>query len=187
MSVARSMRKLCAALTSALDLDRELEAPVEPHALFRGLCDAMSARRGGRPIILRFERFPTQLTTSGLWLNMEDYDIVVVEKFTTPDHQLVILGHELWHMQAGHSAPRGPGAAAAARSLPGGSDLTYAAVAARSHHEDAHEIEAETFGLLLGDRCRAWLAGDDAATGPARRGGVAGRIGNTLGYRGPNG
>ncbi|MCJ1676770.1 toxin-antitoxin system, toxin component [Streptomyces sp. APSN-46.1] len=176
------MRKLCTALTSSLDL----ESPVEPHTLFRQLCDAMSARRGGRPIVLRFERFPSQLTTSGLWLDMADYDIVVVEKFTTPDHQLVILGHELWHMQAGHSAPHGPGAVAAAQSLPGGPDLTYAAVAARSHHEDSEEIEAETFGLLLGDRCRAWLSGG-GAPGSVRRDDVAGRIGNTLGYRGPNG
>ncbi|MCX4524342.1 MULTISPECIES: toxin-antitoxin system, toxin component [unclassified Streptomyces] len=182
------MRRLCATLTSSLDVGRDLDAPVDPHTLLRRLCDAMSATRGGRPIVLRFERFPTQLTTSGLWLNMEDYDIVVVEKFTTPDHQLVILGHELWHMQAGHTAaPHGPGAAAAAQSLPDGPDLTYAAVAARSHHEDAHEIEAETFGLLLGDRCRAWLSGGDGAPGSVRRHGVAGRIGNTLGYRGPNG
>ncbi|MBT2459439.1 toxin-antitoxin system, toxin component [Streptomyces sp. ISL-86] len=180
------MRKLCTALTSSLDLEK----PVDPHKLFRALCDAMSATRGGRPIVLRFERFPTQLTTSGLLLNMEDYDIVVVEKFTTADHQLVILGHELWHMQAGHCSAHGLGAAAAARSLQGqgggGPDLSYAAVAARSHYEDAEEIEAETFGLLLGDRCRAWLPAGDAP-GTVRGNDVAGRIGNTLGYRGPIG
>ncbi|MCX5379961.1 toxin-antitoxin system, toxin component [Streptomyces sp. NBC_00091] len=175
------MRKLCTALTSSLDL----EAPVEPQTLFRALCDAMSRTRGGRPIVLRFERFPAELTTSGLWLNMEDYDIVVVEKYTTADHQLVILGHELWHMKAGHCTGHGRGAADAARALPDASDLTYASVAARSHYEDTQEIEAESFGLMLGDRCRAWLTGGDAPG--ARRNDVAGRIGNALGYRGPIG
>lgn len=182
MNVSRSMRKLCTALTSSLDL----EAPVDPQTLFRALCDAMSRTRGGRPIVLRFERFPTELTTSGLWLNMEEYDIVVVEKYTTADHQLVILGHELWHMNAGHCTEHGRGAAAAARSLPDASDLTYASVAARSHYEDAQEIEAESFGLMLGDRCRPWLVGGDAP-GAVRRNDVAGRIGNALGYRGPIG
>ncbi|GAA3384799.1 hypothetical protein GCM10017750_60700 [Streptomyces racemochromogenes] len=183
MNLSRSMRKLCTVLTSSLDL----EAPVEPQTLFRALCDAMSRTRGGRPIVLRFERFPSGLTTSGLWLNMDDYDIVVVEKYTTPDHQLVILGHELWHMKAGHCTGHGGGAADdAARSLPDASDLTYASVAARSHYEDAQEIEAESFGLMLGDRCRPWLTGGDAA-GAARRSDVAGRIGNALGYRGPIG
>ncbi|MEU3403315.1 toxin-antitoxin system, toxin component [Streptomyces sp. NPDC006670] len=178
------MRKLCTLLTSSL----ELESPADPQALFRALCDAMSRTRGGRPIVLRFERFPTELTTSGLWLNMEKYDIVVVEKYTTPDHQLVILGHELWHMNAGHCGEHGHGrrAADAARSLPDASSLTYASVAARSHYEDAQEIEAERFGLMLGDRCRPWLAGDESP-GAGRRDGVAGRIGSALGYRGPIG
>ncbi len=54
MNVSRSMRKLCTALTASLDL----EAPVDPQTLFRALCDAMSRTRGGRPIVLRFERFP---------------------------------------------------------------------------------------------------------------------------------
>ncbi|MFD9379785.1 toxin-antitoxin system, toxin component [Streptomyces sp. NPDC059999] len=183
MSVARSMRKLCKALTTSLDV----ESTAEPRALFRALCDNMSALRGGRPILLRFERFPPELTTSGLWLNMEDYDIVVVEKHTTPDHQLVILGHELWHMRAGHGSVHGLGPAAAARSLPGNPDLTYATVAARSHYEDADEMEAERFGLLLGDRCRGWLASPGTAAGAARRDDVAGRIGNALGGRGPIG
>ncbi|MFJ9343170.1 toxin-antitoxin system, toxin component [Streptomyces sp. NPDC101733] len=175
------MRKLCAALTSSLDLD----VPADPQVLFRALCDAMSRSRGGRPILLRFEPFPTELTTSGLWLKMEDYDIVVVEKYTTPDHQLVILGHELWHMKAGHCTAHGAGAAAAARSLPDASDLTYASVAARSHYGDVQEIEAESFGLMLGDKCRSWLTG--GKPGGVRRDDVAGRIGDALGYRGPMG
>lgn len=182
MNLSRSMRKLCAVLTSSLDL----EAPADPQTLFRALCDAMSRTRGGRPIVLRFERFPTELTTSGLWLNMEKYDIVVVEKYTTPDHQLVILGHELWHMNAGHCGEHGHRAADAARSLPDASSLTYASVAARSHYEDAQEIAAERFGLMLGDRCRPWLAGGESP-GAGRRNGVAGRIGSSLGYRGPIG
>lgn len=48
-------------------------------------------------------------------------------------------------------------------------------------------MEAERFGLLLGDRCRGWLASPGTTAGAARRDDVAGRIGNALGGRGPIG
>ena len=71
-----------------------------PTELYAALCAAMSRRRG-RPVVFRMAAFPPG-TASGLWLDMADRDLVVVEERTAPEHQLVILGHELWHMKAGH-------------------------------------------------------------------------------------
>ncbi|MFD4141029.1 toxin-antitoxin system, toxin component [Streptomyces sp. NPDC058572] len=176
------MRRLCGELVSGIDL----HAPAEPAALYTALCDGMSKRRG-RPVRYRTATFPPG-TASGLWLDMADQDLIVIEERTAPDHQLVILGHELWHMKAGHCSHHVEGAAVAARLLSDEADLQAAVlrVAARTRFDQAEENEAETFGLLLGSKCRSWLAGS-AGRGPVRRDGLAGRIEASLGYRGPQG
>ncbi|MFH9731586.1 toxin-antitoxin system, toxin component [Streptomyces sp. NPDC017260] len=179
------MRRLCGELVTELTLP----APARPAELHTALCEAMSRRRG-RPVLFRMAAFPPG-TASGLWLDMADQDLVVVEERTAPDHQLVILGHELWHMKAGHRGHHVEGAAVAARLLAGdGPDrddealrATVRAVAARSRFDLADEKEAETFGLLLASKCRTWLAGS-SLRGPVRRDHLAGRIGASLGYLG---
>ena len=119
---------------------------------------------------------------------MPERDLVVIEERTAPDHQLVILGHELWHMQAGHCGQHVDGAAVAARLLSQDADLreTVLRVAARTRFVLSDEQDAESFGLLLASKCRTWLAGS-ALRGPVRRDHLAGRIGASLGYRGPQG
>jgi hypothetical protein len=119
---------------------------------------------------------------------MADQDLVVIEERTAPDHQLVILGHELWHMKAGHCSHHVEGAAVAARLLSDTADLqaTVLRVAARTRFDLGHEKEAESFGLLLASKCRTWLAGSPLR-GPVSRDGLAGRIEASLGYRGPQG
>jgi hypothetical protein len=119
---------------------------------------------------------------------MADQDLVVIEERTAPDHQLVILGHELWHMKAGHCSHHVEGAAVAARLLSDTADLqaTVLRVAARTRFDLADEKEAESFGLLLASKCRTWLAGSQLR-GPVSRDGLAGRIEASLGYRGPQG
>lgn len=119
---------------------------------------------------------------------MAEQDLVVIEERTAPDHQLVILGHELWHMQAGHCGRHVEGTAVAARLLSQDADLraTVLKVAARTRFDLTDEQDAESFGLLLASKCRAWLAGS-ALRGPVRRDHLAGRIGASLGYRGPQG
>jgi hypothetical protein len=179
------MRRLCAELVGGLTLP----APAPPHELYRALCEAMSRRRG-RPVVFRTAVFPPG-TASGLWLDMADRDLVVVEERTAPDHQLVILGHELWHMQADHCGRPVEGAGVATRLLTDDTDraalqATVHRVAARTRFDQAEERDAETFGLLLASKCRTWLAGS-ALRGPGRRDGVAGRIELSLGYPGPQG
>ncbi|WP_333775799.1 toxin-antitoxin system, toxin component [Streptomyces sp. IBSBF 3136] len=183
------MRRLCAELVGGL----ALPAPAPPHEVYRALCGAMSHRRG-RPVHFRTAVFPPG-TASGLWLDMTDRDLVVVEERTAPDHQLVILGHELWHMQADHRGHHvtgvGAGAGVATRLL--GDDTDQAAlqatvlrVAARTRFDQAEEREAETFGLLLASKCRTRITGS-GLRGPIQRDDVAGRIGASLGYPGPQG
>ncbi|WP_245766733.1 toxin-antitoxin system, toxin component [Streptomyces colonosanans] len=182
MGIGREMRRLCGELVSELSLP----APADPTDLYAALCDGMSRRRG-RPVRFRTAAFPPG-TASGLWLDMADQDLVVIEERTVPDHQLVILGHELWHMNAGHHGHHAEGAAVAARSLSDTADLqaTVRAVAARTHFDLSNEKEAESFGLLLASKCRTWLAGSSLRK-PVKRDGLAGRIEASLGYRGPRG
>ncbi|MEV6989357.1 toxin-antitoxin system, toxin component [Streptomyces sp. NPDC093228] len=176
------MRRLCGELVTELSLP----APAQPADLYAALCDGMSRRRG-RPVQFRTATFPPG-TASGLWLDMVDQDLVVVEERTAPDHQLVILGHELWHMNAGHHGHHVDGAVVAARLLSDTADLqaTVLKVAARTHFDVTDEKDAESFGLLLASKCRTWLAGS-SLRGPVQRDGLAGRIEASLGYRGPQG
>ncbi|MCK1820749.1 toxin-antitoxin system, toxin component [Streptomyces sp. XM83C] len=183
MGIGKEMRRLCGELVSELDLP----APARPDELYTALCGAMSRRRG-RPVRVRMSVFPPG-TASGLWLDMADQDLVVVEERTAPEHQLVILGHELWHMQAGHGGHHVDGATVAARLLDETSDLaaTVRAVAARTRFDLAEERDAERFGLLLASKCRTWLAGAGgrgAGRGTRQAEHLAGRIGASLGYRG---
>ncbi|MFD4570933.1 toxin-antitoxin system, toxin component [Streptomyces sp. NPDC058417] len=175
------MRRLCGELVAELGLPAPAAAPAD---LYTALCDAMSRRRG-RPVMFRTAVFPPG-TASGLWLDMAEQDLVVIEERTAPDHQLVILGHELWHMKAGHCSHHVEGAAVAARLLHDEADLraTVLRVAARSRFDQADERDAESFGLLLASKCRAWLPGSS----PRERGQrdhLAGRIEASLGYLGP--
>ncbi len=176
------MRRLCGELVAELSLP----APAEPADLYAALCHGMSRRRG-RPVQFRTAPFPPG-TASGLWLDMADQDLVVIEERTAPDHQLVILGHELWHMNARHHGHHVAGAAVAARLLSDTADLraTVHKVAARTHFDLSDEKEAESFGLLLATKCRTWLAGS-SLRGPVKRNDLAGRIEASLGYRGPQG
>ncbi|MFJ2609079.1 toxin-antitoxin system, toxin component [Streptomyces sp. NPDC091279] len=179
------MRRLCGELVAELNLP----APAPPADLYGALCAAMSKRRG-RPVQYRMSPFPPG-TASGLWLDMSDRDLVVIEERTAPDHQLVILGHELWHMSAGHCGDDIAGAKVAARLLTDDGDEaalrdTVRRVAARSRFHLIDEQEAETFGLLLASKCRSRLAGS-SLRGPVQRDHLAGRIEASLGYLGPQG
>lgn len=116
----------------------------------------------------RFAPFPPE-TASGLWLELEERDLVVVEARTRPEHQLVIACHELWHIEEGACDGHGPGMAVAARLTgPHGGlaellrpdsalDSVVRQAAARADREDPAEIRAETFGLHLGKILRAFL------------------------------
>ncbi|MEU9039033.1 toxin-antitoxin system, toxin component [Streptomyces sp. NPDC048352] len=166
MRTTRTMRKLGAELLA----DARLTPPAGAAEIIGGLCAAFGRRRGGRRVDFRFAPFPPE-TASGLWLQLEDRDLVVVEARTRPEHQLVIAGHELWHVAEGSCGGHGPGpgmAVAARLTGPRGGladllrrDGELEAVvrwaAARADREDPAEIRAETFGLHLGKILKAFL------------------------------
>ncbi|MHA5051333.1 toxin-antitoxin system, toxin component family protein [Streptomyces sp. SD15] len=173
------------AVELARTLRKRLDAPVDVRELAQALCQEMSARRDGRPIQLRFERFPDEIEVTGLWMEFHDFDLVVVEERAETVQQLVILGHELWHMAAGHSHSHHHFAgAAAARALsddPGWQEIALT-VAARNGSHEADEAEAEDFGLHLASVFRSWVTGS-RTQGPVDPVGRA--IQAALGYRGP--
>ncbi|MFE1750326.1 toxin-antitoxin system, toxin component family protein [Streptomyces anandii] len=194
-----AMRTLAADLAAAVRT--RPRPPADVRELCRALCEEMSARRSGRPVQLRFERFPDEIEVTGLWVEFQDFDLVIVEERAEEMQQLVILGHELWHMHAGHRHRHLPGAAAA-RVLAEESGWREAlTVAARHGSREAEEAAADDFGHRLATAFRPCLSGDGQGHGstpdPVQRsmgyrgsgsgGGGAGATGNRGGSRGGRG
>jgi hypothetical protein len=158
------MRRLGADLLA----EARLAPPAEAAGIIGSLCAAYARRRGGRPVDFRLTSFPPD-TASGLWLELAERDLIVVEERTRPEHQLVITCHELWHVDEGTCDHHGPGMAVAAR-LTGdhgglaellrtdtGLNTVVRQAAARADREDPAEIRAETFGLHLGKLLKGFL------------------------------
>jgi len=166
-----AMRDLVSDLTDAVRA--RLRPPADVPELCRILCQEMSGRRGGRPVDLRFERFPDEIAVTGLWVEFEDFDLVIVEERAEKMQQLVILGHELWHLHAGH-AHHHAAAADALANRPGW-DSVALTVAARNGSREADEAEADDFGHRLAAAFRPYATGRGSTPpGPVQR---------SLGYR----
>ncbi|MEU8984896.1 toxin-antitoxin system, toxin component family protein [Streptomyces sp. NPDC048558] len=170
------MRELASELSAALRAGPH--PPADVRELCHALCVEMSARRGGRPVELRFERFPDEIEVTGLWVEFQDFDLVIVEERAEAMQQLVILGHELWHMHAGHGHHHTDGTAAAhaLAGTPGWKGIALA-VAARNGSRERDEAEADDFGHRLAAAFRPLLSAKDmdAPLGPVQR---------SMGYRG---
>lgn len=176
-------------------LRRRIDTPVGMRELAHALCEEMSRRRGGRPVQLRFERFPDEIEVTGLWMEFNDFDLVIVEERAETVQQLVILGHELWHMKEGHRDHHVDGAPAVARAalsdrsalrdpgarMPFRREVALT-VAARNGSRQADEAQAEAFGLHLASVFRSWVTGP-GGNAPADPVGRA--IETSLGYRRP--
>ncbi|MFF9812363.1 toxin-antitoxin system, toxin component family protein [Streptomyces sp. NPDC014006] len=170
-----SMRALAASLTTAVR--RAGEPPGDVRDLCRALCAAMTQRRGGRPVELRFERFPDGIGVTGLWVEFQAFDLVIVEERAEEVQQLVVLGHELWHLHAGHRHQVAtPAAARALAGRPGWQDLALGA-AARGGSRSRDEADADDFGHRLAALCRDLVTGsaDQRTADPLQR---------SLGYHG---
>ncbi|MEU6200426.1 toxin-antitoxin system, toxin component family protein [Streptomyces sp. NPDC047061] len=150
------MRRLAAGLTAAVRA--RPRPPAGAHEVCLALCEEMTALRGGRPVELRFERFPDEIEVTGLWVEFQDFDLVIVEERAAAVQQLVILGHELWHLNAGHRQQHGAGPAAV-RALAGQPDWRDNAltVAARNGSRAADEAEADEFGYRLATALRPYV------------------------------
>jgi hypothetical protein len=172
-------RSLAAGLASAVRA--RPQPPDGVRELCRALCEEMSARRGGRPVELRFERFPDEIEVTGLWVEFQDFDLVIVEERAEAVQQLVILGHELWHLHAGHRhhAPAEDAAAQALADEPGWRERALT-VAARNGSRATDEAEADDFGHRLATLFRPYLTEQAPGAGPDP-------VQRSLGYRGRDG
>ncbi|GGV13632.1 toxin [Streptomyces griseoflavus] len=163
------MRRLADALIDPIDV----AVPADPDVLFDALVASVSAWRG-REVVVHRAAFPPR-TASGLWLERDGHDDVVVDERAAVWHQIVIFCHEVWHMNR-READRQTGA-------------RPAAVAARTDFSLAEEQEADRFGMLMGRRLRTWLetstdSGHTPRAGTGDPQDLAGRIGAALNYRG---
>ncbi|MEU8588718.1 toxin-antitoxin system, toxin component [Streptomyces sp. NPDC048664] len=159
-------------------------APRDDEEIFVELSGILTELRG-REVALMRAGFPLG-TVSGLWLDLEDRDVIAVRDDTTnSEHEHVILGHEIWHMFEGHCGTPGAGGRASARSDAARAEVVEEVVAqvlgsraqgldardaqrlgyaARTRFDHRHEAEAEMFGLRLGTDLRTfrrnlWRAG----------------------------
>lgn len=164
MRTTRTMRALGGDLLKSAGLKR----PAGAAEIIGALCGAYGRRRGGRKVDCHFAPFPPD-TASGLWLEMDARDLIVIEERTRPEHQLVIACHELWHVDEGTCDAHGPGMAVAARLTGRHGDLAellrsdsglnevVRQAAARADRADPAEIRAEVFGLYLGNLLKPYL------------------------------
>ncbi|MER5385140.1 toxin [Streptomyces sp. NPDC002688] len=166
------MRRLADALIDPI----RVKLPADPEELFAALVTSVNAWRG-REVVVHKAAFPPN-TATGLWLERDTYDDVIIEERAALWHQIVIFGHEVWHMSQGDAAPP--------HRL--GVSHDSQPTAARTDFSLRTEQEADLFGMLLGRRLRALLEASDHSVGASGGDGtddVAGRIGAALNYRGP--
>lgn len=155
--------------------------PTDIDELIARIAGYLTDYRGdpARPVRIVRRDFPQGLgPVSGLWLDRETEDVIVVAKSTSPFHALVILGHEIWHMVRGHCGSHALGAHVATRLLgddvlsSGDLDEAVRLVAARTHAVPGDEAEAEQYGRMLGRRFRHLVEADPTQRvleGPAAR------------------
>ncbi|NGO66954.1 hypothetical protein [Streptomyces boncukensis] len=152
----RAMRRSCALLVRGLVSER----PDDPGAWIDPLCGRLR-ELSGRAVRHKLVAFPPR-TVSGLWVATEDTDHILCEQNTSPWHQLLITGHEVWHILDG----RRP-AAGGARCLPAvdagslSSEALGRIMAARGPYDARAEREADLFASLLLARLtsRSWKPG----------------------------
>ncbi|MFE0099841.1 hypothetical protein [Streptomyces sp. NPDC059009] len=161
----KKMRRLCAHLLDDQNL-LNLSVPADPTDLFAALCTGMS-KRHKHPFEHRLVNFPAN-TVSGLWVATTDRHFMLVEADTPPEHQLVILGHEFWHVEidAGKTEPLAAHEANALLAPDIDTNTVHnlaTRVAARSSCGQQEEVACELFGSLLGSRARRWLEEEDGS------------------------
>lgn len=193
----RTMRRLTSEIVQCLHSSGS-ESDLAP-----ALSEALSRVRG-RPVRLRQAVFPPK-TASGLWIDAPDFDLIVYEQNTDPVHQRVIIGHEAWHMFAGHCGSPMAHGTAATRALNSGPavllgdfvrqvtetdaagrpavermDAALHIAALRAESPVDEEAEAEMFGLRLATALQASIVEARTTADPA---GIAGRIQVSMAHR----
>ncbi|MGI5213367.1 hypothetical protein [Plantactinospora sp. CA-290183] len=157
------------------------------------LCERMEQRLG-RPVRHRLVPFPSGV--SGLWAVKGNAYYILCEKNTSPWHQMLITGHEMWHMEAGDILTAVPAESvldalfttlrpdAVARIAAARTDCTGSGPVGLSGKEDVErqraEQEAELFASMLAARVSRWLPHREWTIPPHARG-VVDRLESSLG------
>jgi hypothetical protein len=170
----KEMRRTCAALVE----DLALSVPAAPEQLIDSLCAAMGQRLG-KPVRHRLVQFPAG-TVTGLWMATGDVHYVLCEERTSPWHQMLITGHEYWHMHCNHATPIDEGDAARLLFSALEPHTVARILAARDYCAGPHEQEAELFATLLLDQVSRWLP-TPTWTVPAHAAGIVDRLETSLG------
>ncbi|MBW5486478.1 ParH-like protein [Streptomyces bambusae] len=137
------------------------------------------SERRRRPIHLMPAAFPER-HLFGVWLDMEECDVVVFETSASASHKEHIIAHELAHIAFAHR-----GSVRLERTGPGGTlpELDPAAarsILMRSRYSDEEEQEAETLAsLILARAAKRWT--EPAWGVPAEAADVVARIEHGLG------
>ncbi|MFC5957472.1 toxin [Streptomyces pratens] len=179
MRTRKEMRRLADALIEPI----RVPVPAEPEALFNALVASVGAWRG-REVLVHRAAFPPH-TASGLWLERESHDDVVVDERAAAWHQIVIFCHEVWHMNRRRMETE-----AGSGGRPAAEPTNRQSIAARTDFSLAEEQEADRFGMLMGRRLRTLLDASTDSVFAAGGGGsgepqdLAGRIGAALNHRG---
>jgi Zn-dependent peptidase ImmA (M78 family) len=98
--------------------------------------DAVAAARGRRIIVAPSDLADTEIF--GIWFELDDRDLILVDRHASPAHRNHIVGHELGHIVLGHGTA--PGLAAAAHEVP---------VRCRRAMDSSLEQDAELFARIL--------------------------------------
>lgn len=191
------MRQLSAQLV------RNLQLPTGEQDVIPALGQALTRLRE-RPVRLRKAAFPPGIA-SGLWVDRTSHDLIAFEENTDPEHQLVIIGHEAWHMFQGHcSSETAHGPAASRAEVAEVTDALAQLVAAVSQADETdllpsartdaalhfaaradarqpeEELEAELFGFRFATDVQAALAQARLSIDPHN---LAGRIQSCMAHR----
>ncbi|MFF0659138.1 hypothetical protein [Micromonospora tulbaghiae] len=164
------LRKRCEQLLAALDVPE----PFDIHTL----CQVLGERRG-RPIHLVPIKLPAH-TVCGMFVPTGEFDAIFYEQDTSSLHQMVIIGHELGHLIAGHQTAEILDQDASRMLLPDLDPELVQRSLGRSNYAAAEEREAEMIGSLLIRRAHSVATRQDDAPLDGRQAELYDRLRHSL-------
>lgn len=133
------LRQQCEGIVAELGLSH----PFDVHEL----CQLLSSRHG-RPIHLLPMSLPVH-SPCGMWVHTGAFDAIFYHRDTSPLHQLLIIGHELGHLLAGHRTAEVLDPQASRLLLPDLDPQLVRRYLGRGQYTATEEREAEMIGSLL--------------------------------------
>ncbi|MGW7349224.1 toxin [Streptomyces sp. NPDC054854] len=132
-----------------------------------------------RPIHLISTPFPER-HLFGIWLKMDDFDVIVYEKAASSSHKEHIIAHELAHIAFDHNGSLQLAGGDSGQVIPDVDPAAVRGMLMRSRYSDDEEQEAETMAsLILARAAKRWT--EPAWGVPADAAEIVARIENGLG------